>query len=662
MNVKKSILIFFISFLLVLSLVNAVQVTTQSVSNDLCPRGTGIFTHVIRNDNTDAREYSINLRGNAAVWATSVPTGVVLGPGEQKTLYTYVTPSQSAQPGNYDLQIDVNSATDSKSLTQNVKVKNCYSVGVVATPGTASVCPSEPTKYNVVVTNNGEYRENMHLTLSGEVASRISLSDNTLILDKSESKNVLLFANSPSDSGDYSFTLVVESESGRIRESLPIFLHVNACYDFAFTVGGNNTYSVCDRSYVEIPLNLKNLGTTLNSFKVSVDGPVWAKLEKDSFILKDREARSFNLMFAPGYGTAGEYGIRVTVTPEKGDRKAIADFGVTVRKCNSVAVNLLQDKVDACKNGNNTYGAVVTNDGELKKSYLIGLDAPEWVTLKESDKLLTLEAHQYKNFTISALPTNNVKAQNYAVTLKAVANDESAGFVKGEDQIILKVKNPDDCFKPSVETQYNNLVVYYDSSTALPIEIRNDGVRKADFVLSLSGNAATFARLNPSAVSVDPGKSEIVYLYVAPNTNVQLGSYDASIVLNLKDGPVLFTKNLNIEITDVRDRITNLNPNTNASNNQSLSFWSRVKSWFTKNNTNQTINNVSLSSTTLNSTNGTLVASNKNLKYQILGVILGVLVIVLILKILLGSSNNGSKIKKKRASKEAEDIKNKVDN
>ncbi len=662
MNIQKLILIFFINFILVLSFVNAVQIIPQSLSGDLCPRETGIFSHTIKNDNINTREYSINLRGNAAVWSTSVPSGVLLAPGEQKTIYTYVTPSQSADPGNYNLEIDVNSPTDSKTLTHTLKIKNCYAVGVTATPGTSSVCPSEPTKYDVAITNNGEYRENIHLSLSGEVASKITLSDNTIILNKGETKKVLLFASSPSDSGDYSFTLVVESESGRIRESLPIFLNVKACYDFAFTVGGNNTYSTCDRSYVIVPLNLKNQGTTLNNYKVEVDGPIWAKLEKDSFILKDNEARSFNLMLAPGYGTAGEYGVRVTVIPEKGNRKAIADFGITVRKCNSVSVSLLEDRADACKNGNNTYKAVILNDGELKKSYKLQIDAPEWVKLNDNDAFVTLEPRQYKNFTISALPTNNVKSENYAVTLIGAANDESSGFVKNEDKIILKVKEASDCFRTNINTQYDNLIVYYDSSTALPIEIRNDGVRKADFALSLSGNAATFTRLNPSVVSVEPGKSEIVYLYVAPNTNVQLGIYDANLVLNLKDGPVLATKNLNIEITDVRGRVTNLNQSNNVTENnatQKTSFWTRIKSWFASDGVKESL--VNLTNTTINDTNSSQVTPKKALKYQILGLVLGILVILLILKIVLGSPKEKLSSKKKnKASKEAEDVKNKI--
>ena len=109
---------------LILSIVNAVQITPQGLSDSLCPRETGQFTHLIKNDNTVVKDYTINLKGSASSWATVVPSGFILAPGEQRSVFTYITPSQSSEPGNYNLQIEASAPDDTKSISHNVVVKN----------------------------------------------------------------------------------------------------------------------------------------------------------------------------------------------------------------------------------------------------------------------------------------------------------------------------------------------------------------------------------------------------------------------------------------------------------------------------------------------------------------------------------------------------------
>src|SRR3989338_4799643 len=367
-------LIFFIGFLLVVSLVNAVQINTQNLAGDLCPRETGSFSHVIRNDGNSVKQYNINLRGSASSWATSVPSGVILEPGEEKIIYTYVTPSQSAEPGDYSLIIDVTSGAETESNTHNVKVKSCYGVSLIPTSNKLDTCPAKPVRFVVRVVNTGEYTETYKFSLSGELSSKTSLSDNIALLGKGESKELYLFVNSPKEDGSYSLSLIVETDSGRVRGSLPLFLDVKPCYNFGFEVKANNTYNVCERSLIIVPLTLKNDGTTINTFKINVDGPSWARLENDQYTLHSSEVRNFNLVMAPGYNTHGDYGIRVTVTPEKGDLKSVSDFGVTVRKCFSVDLEFEDEEVSACKGAKNEYDITVTNDGEIKKLFRLTLD------------------------------------------------------------------------------------------------------------------------------------------------------------------------------------------------------------------------------------------------------------------------------------------------
>lgn len=683
MGLGKIFLIFFVNFILISSLVSAVEISSQGLPSDgLCPRETGLFTHTVRNNNNIVRGYTINVKGSASSWATSFPKEFILVPGEEKNVYTYITPTQSTEPGNYNLEIEATSSGDTNSIKHTITVNNCYSASLIAAPNSATSCPSDVVRYTATLTNNGEYRETFHLSVNGDIASRVSLSDNVVTLNKAESKDIFVFVNAPLESGERSFNVVVESESGKIMEVLPITLNVNPCYDFTLTVQGNNTYSLCDRSYVVIPFRVENNGTTANAYKISVDGPEWARIEATDLTLRDKEARTLNLVFAPNYGDVGNYDARLIITPDMGSLKAVSDFAVNVRKCHSVHTTFVDKKADACKSIVNTYNVSVANDGEVRKTYILDLDAPPWATLNNTDRLLTLEPGTYQNLTITAFPPLDVKEEAYSVKFFAVANDESGVTARDEDQMILNVKNLEDCYKPKIETSYQNLVVYYDSAVAVPINIRNDGIRSAEFNLSLSGNASTFSNLNPNAITVQPNKNETVYLYIAPNANVQLGNYDASVALNLNDGSLLATKNFSIEITNARERATNVvvagGSTQEQGSIQRISFWSRAKAWFRRvfigNQTNTNIPVTSGSNQigsfvpqieTENATNASVAVGGKSLlglyKYYILGGLLAVLVVILIIHLLFGRKIvavfSSSKKVKKKASRDSEEIK-----
>ena len=179
----------------------------------------------------------------------------------------------------------------------------------------------------------------------------------------------------------------------------------------------------------------------------------------------------------------------------------------------------------------------------------------------------------------------DVKPGVYDVKLDVKSTDDSG--IAASDSIKVEVVAVDDCYKPKLRPLYDNVVVYHDSSVALPVNIENAGVRKATYNLFLSGSSSVFSRLNPDEISVEPGKTETAYLYIAPKTNVKLGKYDARIRLSLKNGPALDSKDIEIEITDVMSRATKINLGTsgedvNASSfsvQESGSFFSGLRNW-----------------------------------------------------------------------------------
>ncbi|HLC58363.1 MAG TPA: hypothetical protein VJI68_00730 [Candidatus Nanoarchaeia archaeon] len=561
----KYLLSFIIIFLISISAVSAVQVNTQSISESLCPRETGSFTHTIKNDGSSVKEYTVELRGSAAQWATAVPQGFILNSGEEKNLFTYVTPSQSARAGNYNLDIVVSGVGETKTVSHNVIVDNCYGANILPIPSNGiNTCPNKPVKYTVRVTNTGEYSENFKFSVSGSVKERTTLSQNSFILSKGETRDLLLFVNAPNDAGEYDFSLLVESDSGRVKESLSLFLNVNPCYQYTLEVLGNVTHNVCEKTFISVPLRLSNKGTTSNTFDLQVDGPQWAKMERSQITLNEGEVKTISLFMAPAYGTVGEYDIKISAVPEQGDLKAEAEFSVNVRRCRGISIDIKDEKADVCKGSSNEYEVVLNNEGEVNDVFRIDVvEGPEWLSFKP-ERLYTVNAKSQKSFTLVASPSSDVIETDYKVTLKTSTTDRTSDSIYDTDTIKLEVKDPNSCYRSSISTPEEDLIVYYDSSVPVPVEITNRGLRKADFNLALSGSAAKFSRLNPSAVSIEAGKTEIIYLYIAPSPQIEVGKYDAKVSVNLKNGPLVNSQDFNIEITDVKERANTGNNTVNG--------------------------------------------------------------------------------------------------
>ena len=188
MNGIKIILIIF-NILLILSTVFAhgFAFTASQTSSPLCPRESGLFKDIIKNTDTTSKQFSVSLSGGAAQFSTVFPNSFILAAGEEKEIYSYVTPRTETQPGTYELSINFASGSDTHSINHPVIVKDCYGVGLTTDQTTATVCPSEISRFELTVRNNGEYSETYSLSAEGQIMDRISLSDNQVILNINDS-------------------------------------------------------------------------------------------------------------------------------------------------------------------------------------------------------------------------------------------------------------------------------------------------------------------------------------------------------------------------------------------------------------------------------------------------------------------------------------------
>lgn len=564
MNNKWILIIFNIFLVASIVFSSGFEYKTLESSSALCPRESGLYKDLIKNTDAVSKQYAVSLSGSASSFSTVFPNNFILAPGESKEIYSYATPKTETQPGNYDLKINFASGSDVNLISHIVVVKDCYGLIFAVDSSKVSVCPNEISRFELTLKNNGEYSETYNLEVAGPLSDRVSLSDKQVILNKGEIKKIIAFVNTPADSGEFGFSVNVDTASKRAKASLPLFVDVKPCFDFGFSVRSEKTsYEVCDRTVTQVQFKIENKGTTRNEFDLEVEGPVWARLSRNSLGLLPNEVRFVDMYIAPDFGVSGDYKIKINLVPKKGNLRASSNLDVKVNKCSGVDLQVNSKNIKACKGVANDFEVKVVNTGELEKTFQAALDGPEWITFNSVPQF-NLKSGAERTLIIRAQPKEDLSEENYKLKIGVKAGDESSVIAHDEEELNLEVVGINECYKPSLSSEYTNAVIYYDSNVPIPVTITNNGNRRADYSLFLTGNAANFVRLSPSTLKLDAGKSDTVLLYVAPDVNTELGKYNAILTLNLLNGPMLESKEFNFEITGTKEKSLTLNLENNT--------------------------------------------------------------------------------------------------
>src|SRR3989344_4803116 len=157
---NKKLLVFLI-LLLVVNLTYAQDFKLVKGQDNLfvCPSSTVLYTTLVENTGSSLKEFSVSLSGSAVSWATAIPLGFILKPGESRLIYTYITPKSFASAGIYNLDVIVSDGVISESVKYTINIKDCYKLSVNSISESASVCPGDSGKFDFIVVNEGEFRD-----------------------------------------------------------------------------------------------------------------------------------------------------------------------------------------------------------------------------------------------------------------------------------------------------------------------------------------------------------------------------------------------------------------------------------------------------------------------------------------------------------------------
>ena len=542
---KKTL--FFVLMLLVMPLAKAdFEIYSESTPGEICPGSTGLFTDIIQNTGVDPLSFTISTSGTASAFSTAVPIGFTLYPEQTRTIFTYISPHSTTNIGTYSLNIVAATDGQTEELGHSITILDCYEYTLIALDQEKHTCPCESDKFDFELVNNGQFTETYELSVEGAYASNVVLSTDQVTLNSGESQIIYAYVTtSCADLGDYGFTVKATPYNSNSIRSATATMVVDPCYNFDVQTE-RDLLNICEHTQEIIPITIENTGSTSNKFNLNLDGPLWANLDRNTITIAPNSVGTVNLVINPDYGVEGSFEVEFSATPERGEVTAYNVFDINIKKCHGVSVDIEKSMDKICNSLENTYSVNIRNVGEYTKEYYLSIDGPDWATLDQTSA--TLDVGEEAQLTLTINPLYDVPEASYIISVEATAKDSEK--IANSDTIEVETVTIDQCYQAFLGLEESSMDVYYDSSATLPVVIENRGTYTTTYELSVSGTASSFTYLNPSTVTIDAGKSEVVYLYVAPSGQITNGDYSITVSARLGDSSILASEKVDITVSE----------------------------------------------------------------------------------------------------------------
>ncbi len=535
---KKLLVLLGILFLL--PAINAL--TLSSDKAETCATDTSVFLFTVANTANFENSYTVSLTDSAGRWAIAAPAGFNLKQGQSQTVYVYVTPSISANPGIYSLKVTLSSLAGTESATAAITVKDCHSATLTASAANAEVCSATEAKYPLTLKNTGKYTENFVLSISGVPAKWSTLSEELVRLETGQTKDIIVYSTPPADqTGNFALTITAASQNSRALASADLKLTSKGCYDFSANAD-TNYVSFCENSEAKIPLAIENKGSVDNSYAIDVEGPVWSTVDNTKIDIPAQQGKFTNITLFPGFGVAGDFKIKVTVTPKTGESQEQI-IQANVRSCHEASLKLAAVEDTICPHTSKMYAVSLVNNGEFTEKYALTATGADFASLDKD--FVELGAGNSTEFNLLIAPKDN-PAETKTIVVRAEA--QGASKAEATTELKLKLAPMSSCYGVQATAALTSVNVAAGEPAVVPIIVENKGLENSTYNLDVSGTGAQFVQLNPASLQLDGKSTETVYAYVAVPEQTAESSYKVTVSARLADGTVSSATTFNINL------------------------------------------------------------------------------------------------------------------
>ncbi len=559
-------------FLLTLNTVSAFDVETNIVTNAVCPSETIIIEDVVKA--TTSSSFEVMLSGNTD-FVTVMPLSFTLDAGEQKSIYSYITPPSNALPGLYSFSLIIKNGQEQKTITHEFIVENCNELSL--TLQNAETCACDTVQLEAEITNNGVYEQTYAIKAYPSIATP---NVDKITLKPGQTETFYVSVKVPCTAkNNIKVTVQAESLQTYATAKAVATINVKQCYGYNVELQ-QDSFSICDGETLTIPVTITNLAEQPNYYELLLTGYKHASLSISELSIDAGQTRQFNINVMPPYLEEGNYTLKLQVLSDKGNIMTTKNIALTIRKCHSIAIDMPTTSDVLCNALTNTYAIYVTNTGEKPATISLSTDGVNFATL--SNYSLQLDAGMQQAVTLTVSPPYETKPGTYNIKIKArdtVSNAQATATLQ------LETKSIEQCYMPRIYTNTDTIDIEQDKTATIMFTVENTGSNTASYDISIEGTATRFASLVPTLITLKPRQAEVVYVYVAPSIFTPVGSYTLTLNVRYNKTAMIASKTVNINVKpkskkQQEQEIQTIEEVTET--NQTVSIWQKIKNAFAR--------------------------------------------------------------------------------
>jgi uncharacterized membrane protein len=322
-----------------LEVIRSVELTASPQAENGGPGVLTAFHVVVNNTGNITDTFNFSAAPPIAGWAASFSQpSVTLGPGTIASITVYLQPPDNVGENPQGVTIYATSATVATArgaLLLTVLVDYAHNL---TGGGATSLLPGDSSTFAVTLTNAGTSAENFTLTVTGQAASWVTLSDTVVRLDPGEQASIAVDVTVPPSEHDGARAFNVEARGSHLPAVSSVTFTVNVRQVFAFTVNAPSTpVTVAAGQTATFPITVVNTGNTNDTYTFLATPQQFVSVSPSSATADALQSRNFSVLFTPASTLpAGDTSIQVTVFGGGGNF-VVVNLTATVRQTYAVA-------------------------------------------------------------------------------------------------------------------------------------------------------------------------------------------------------------------------------------------------------------------------------------------------------------------------------------
>ena len=288
--------------------------------------------------------------------------------------------------------------------------------------------------------------------------------------------------------------------------------------DFTAHSGG---FSACITDQVTIPLRITNTNAFSELYTLSVDDQN-VLLSSSQAALKSKQTGIITLTLPADSFSAANATLLVNIASRRESVERNFALAIAYEDCFGFSVAVVSEEPSYCGCESVAIQGEVVNEGEQSDSYLVEFEGDAWLSSSFAIPTVDLEPDGAGSFVLGgSVPCVGEDEVSFSLDVTSGGSGVSKVLSKSYEVVAFS-----SCYDTRVAVM--DVLVDY-SGKEVPVKVSNNGLRAASYSLSLEGISWYVASLD--AFTLAPGQSTIVTLYLQPDSAVEEGVYDATLLL-----------------------------------------------------------------------------------------------------------------------------------